>query len=367
MSLSTFARMPLWIAEIFTTAKSFEANPVLGNRILNRLGLHVGRVVLAHAMTYWRRLWVSRRLSSDLRRQFREAGYIAVGKLSASRGLRSCAAGSREFRRRAATLHPGRYLHATRPDRRDRHLQHARMPPKMIETPTFLGLMMYGGSAFKRPVFFVHCIKNGVVTGGSDPQKDFHADTFHPTMKAWLFLDDVDDVNGPFNYVPGSHRLSWARLKWEYQNSIEGSRLGNTYARRGSLRISEAQLRSNGFGPPKAFKVPANTLVMADTFGFHRRGEAQSNSSRMAIYAYSRSNPFNPFPGAFSRWRSRIEERMTRYFHHRADQEAAKRGVQSSWHLVPNTMLHENETYERPSSEPPVVVETVQRTSSNPA
>lgn len=366
MSLSTFARMPLWIAEIFTTAKSFEANPVLGNRILNRLGLHVGRVVLAHAMTFWRRLWVSRRLSSDLRRQFREAGYIAVANYLPPEDF--------DRVRQEAVNFDGELRRCIQGDTFT--LQGlidetaiSSMPAcrKMIETQTFLGLMMYGGSAFKRPVFFVHCIKNGVVTGGSDPQKDFHADTFHPTMKAWLFLDDVDDVNGPFNYVSGSHRLSWARLKWEYQNSIEGSRLGNTYARRGSLRISEAQLRSNGFGPPKAFKVPANTLVMADTFGFHRRGEARSNSSRMAIYAYSRSNPFNPFPGAFSRWRSRIEERMTRYFHHRADQEAAKRGVQSSWHLVPNTMLHENATYERPSSEPPVVVETVQRTSSNPA
>lgn len=31
-----------------------------------------------------------------------------------------------------------------------------------------------------------------------DPQNDLHMDTFHPTVKAWLWLDDVDEDMGPF-------------------------------------------------------------------------------------------------------------------------------------------------------------------------
>ena len=45
-----------------------------------------------------------------------------------------------------------------------------------------------------------------------DPQTDLHIDTFHPTVKAFYFLTDVADDEGPFVYVPGSHRLTDARF-----------------------------------------------------------------------------------------------------------------------------------------------------------
>lgn len=51
-------------------------------------------------------------------------------------------------------------------------------------------------------------------------QKTLHSGTFHPTMKAWLFLGDEIDENGSFTYVSGSHQLSWKRLKWEYKKVL---------------------------------------------------------------------------------------------------------------------------------------------------
>ena len=44
---------------------------------------------------------------------------------------------------------------------------------------------------------------SGAVDGLSDPQTDLHTDTFHPTVKAWLFLTDVAPETMPFVYVPG--------------------------------------------------------------------------------------------------------------------------------------------------------------------
>ena len=35
-------RFPVWFGELFTGAKSFKANPLIGNDHLNRYGLHVG-------------------------------------------------------------------------------------------------------------------------------------------------------------------------------------------------------------------------------------------------------------------------------------------------------------------------------------
>lgn len=43
-------RLPLWLGELVTGSKSFEANPLIGSRRLNRCGLHVARVTLAHGI-----------------------------------------------------------------------------------------------------------------------------------------------------------------------------------------------------------------------------------------------------------------------------------------------------------------------------
>ena len=52
-----------------------------------------------------------------------------------------------------------------------------------------------------------------------------------------------------------------------------------------------------GFPPPQAFAVPANTLVVADTVGFHARGLSVRPSVRVEIWTYGRRNPFLPWTG----------------------------------------------------------------------
>ncbi|MNP39733.1 Phytanoyl-CoA dioxygenase (PhyH) [compost metagenome] len=131
-----------------------------------------------------------------------------------------------------------------------------------------------------------------------DPQTRLHADTFHPTAKAWLFLDDVEEDQGPFSYVPGSHRLTPERLAWEYRQSLDAARSPEQMHREGSLRIDEPQLAALGLPPPRRFAVPANTLVVADTSGFHARCASHKASHRVEIYASLRRNPFLPWRGA---------------------------------------------------------------------
>jgi hypothetical protein len=45
------------------------------------------------------------------------------------------------------------------------------------------------------------------------------------------------------------------------------------------------------------FAVPANTLVVADTFGFHARGHSSQPSIRAELWAYRRRTPFLPWTG----------------------------------------------------------------------
>ncbi len=38
---------PVWVIQLFTTAKSFKRNPIIGSRLLNRLGLHLVRIIVS--------------------------------------------------------------------------------------------------------------------------------------------------------------------------------------------------------------------------------------------------------------------------------------------------------------------------------
>lgn len=342
MRLTDIAKYPFWTFELFTTAKSFSANPIIGSRVLNRLGLHVARIRLAHLMTTWRRLFMRWMLPADLRRQFDVQGYVAIENFLPAEEFAKLREEVLSFDGDLRRMVQGdTYTFQGLLD--DETVSRMPVCQKLFDEKRFRRIMMYGGGTCKLPMLFAHCVVNGIVSGQGDPQKDFHSDTFHPTMKAWLFLDDVDETIGPFNYVPGSQRATSKRLTWDYENSVAGRELDNVYAKRGSLRISPDDLKARGFADPVAMKVPANTLVMADTHGFHRRGDAAAGSSRLAIYAYSRSNPFHPLAWfAPVGWRSRVEQYFTKRGLADADETAERKEVRASWHQVAASELRAN-------------------------
>jgi hypothetical protein len=71
--------------------------------------------------------------------------------------------------------------------------------------------------------------------------------------------------------------------------------------RQGSFRVDRDELPALGLPEPRIFAVPANTLVVADTFGFHARGPSTGRSLRVEIWAYGRRSPFVPW-AAFDPW-----------------------------------------------------------------
>ena len=112
-----------------------------------------------------------------------------------------------------------------------------------------------------------------------------HADVHYPSIKAWFFLADIDETNGAFVYAKGTHKLSRARLAYEYEASVrvakakrkEGFRKTVPY---GLLRLpTEKQMRAMGI-EESVISGPANTLVLASTMGFHRRGEFEEGKRR---------------------------------------------------------------------------------------
>lgn len=296
MKQKTFLlQYPIWFLEIFTEAKSFEANPIIGSQILNQLGLHVFRLVLAHSLTGIRRFILGWFVPLKYRRAFRQSGYIIIENVLADEHF------GRLQEEGFGTWPEVRYFEQgdTRTEfvYLDSNRQKSLPACKELSCNSSLKrLMSFVAACGLTPwMDFLKVVnQSGSIEG--DPQKYFHSDTFHPTMKAWLFLEDVPPEKGPFEYIDGSNRLNWSRVKWEYQQSLGVRDEGVTYARRGSLRVDEETAAHMGYGPVKSFTIKKNTLVIADTFGFHRRGEAAPNTTRLSIAFSNRINPFLPLP-----------------------------------------------------------------------
>jgi hypothetical protein len=117
-----------------------------------------------------------------------------------------------------------------------------------------------------------------------DGQSDLHVDTFFSTHKFWLYLDDVSAENAAFVYVPGSHLLDRVRLRHEY--------LESTASNVKSRRVSDDEVRGRGL-ERRVVACPRNTLVVANTCGYHCRSVGQAGASRRALHHQFR---FNPFP-----------------------------------------------------------------------
>lgn len=294
-------KLPLSLVALASTAKSFRDNSLIGSRWLNRCGLHVVRVALAHGVMRWRRLWFAPWLAGEERRRFARDGFIVVPDF-----LPAADFAALQVELRACAVASSSELQGDTRTRRvllDRAVQRA-MPAcrEVLRSRRYRRLCRYVAGRARIPSQWLQRIDSGVAPGERDPQRDLHSDTFHPTMKSWLFLDDVDERNGPFTYVPGSQRLTFRRLVWEYRQSLHAARLPLIYSARGSLRIAEDELHALGLPPPVAVKCRSNTLVVADTRGFHRRGDAEAGSTRSEIWSMSRTNPFNPLPGLPLPW-----------------------------------------------------------------
>ncbi len=94
-------------------------------------------------------------------------------------------------------------------------------------------------------------------------------------LKAFLYLVDVDEGTGPFEYVPGSAPGGRYADAWPWRP------LGENYPPDGELerRIPEGGIRT--------FTAPRATMVFCNTSGFHRGGFATERPRVLATVTYS--------------------------------------------------------------------------------
>lgn len=133
---------------------------------------------------------------------------------------------------------------------------------------------------------FVQRVHN--IPGDKDTQKIMHMDTYFDATKFWYFPKEVRLENGPVSFSPYSNQISIERLNWMqdsymkfYNKEIEPER-GYGHAQ-GSLRAFSQEIDDMNLNI-KFIEVPENTLVIANVFGFHGRGEATIESIRESIH-----------------------------------------------------------------------------------
>jgi hypothetical protein len=298
--VANFLKLPVHFLQLFSGAKSFEKNAILGNGFLNRKGLHVCRVALAQRLAAMRRRKLAKPIPDEQQAAFERDGFVRIDNFLDEDHF-------------AAVLDE---VHNTPFDRVDMHqgstitrrsaideadlktrpgLRRAKNDKRMRD------LVRYVASCHGQPLITLQTVlalPGKRKAGAADPQTQVHSDTFHPTAKAWLFLKDVGENDGPFSYVAGSHRMTDQRYEWEKEISTSLDKVKNKYARRGSLRVAVEQLARLGYPQPTRMTVKANTLVVADTHGFHARCASDKPTTRVEIYCSLRRNPFLPFVGS---------------------------------------------------------------------
>src|SRR5438270_7942491 len=243
-------RVPLWTAQLVTGTKSFARNPVIGSRWLNEHGLHTSRVELAHRLAASRRRRLARLIDAEDRERLDRDGFIVKRDFLPPALFAELAAQIRALRTPAREMVEG--------DTVTRHIPLdpaglARVPAarRLLELPEYRNLIGYAGSSAAVPMVYIQTVLSRAVDGPADPQRDLHTDTFHPTVKAWLFLTDVTPEAMPFVYVPGSHRLTPQRLEWERRMSIRASERAGQPETQLVRAIPRDELSEVGLPPPE--------------------------------------------------------------------------------------------------------------------
>lgn len=113
----------------------------------------------------------------------------------------------------------------------------------------------------------------------------YHVDAFQKEFKAFLYLDDVAEGNGPFTYLRGTHngmgmRRFLKQLRWDGT----GSPTGFAPEELGNLLDTEVQICG-----------PAGTMILADVRGFHR-GSPQLHDDRSVLVNYMFGHAGDRFP-----------------------------------------------------------------------
>jgi hypothetical protein len=102
-----------------------------------------------------------------------------------------------------------------------------------------------------------------------------------------VYLTDVGEENGPYEYVPRD-RVSWLKA-WRIQSRVLARR------KEGQLGIDDAEMAT--FVPRSEWKscpCPAGTVVFSDTRAVFHHGKSRQKSRSAIFFVYTAADPLHP-------------------------------------------------------------------------
>lgn len=330
--IRTIVLWPFSLISVLTKAKDFSRNPVIGSKTLNRWGLHRWRLKTAGQIGRWRSGWLKGGIAREQIDAFEKNGFVAVPDFLSSDEVASVRDELLDFNGEARRMVQGDcwteriLLTASR-------LKQFPTVKKLVKRRDFKRLLAFTATKWHVPLFYIQRIHH-LEDQPEDPQKTMHSDTFHPTMKAWLFLEDIQPDMGPFTYVPGSHKFSEKRAAYETEIALSHETLSEHRSGRGSIRANEDALQRMGMNPRQGLCFKAGTLVLANTNGYHGRGQATPGATRLEIFTYSRVSPFIPLPFGLPDPFWLMAEGLDAW-HRYSERRAKRRGGYPTWRTIP--------------------------------
>ena len=271
---------------------------VVGGALANRLGLQAGRALKERAVRRLRSLEVAPDLKGPLE-ALEQTGLLVIENYLPIEDFQEL---ERELER-LERLPPERFrIVDYGKNFRSQDLIVSKYPDefpafsRILRDDLFLNRLACA-SARRRPSFKSHVMVQWLSKPEPDqPHEDYdynsylHVDRHYQFMKAFLYLRDVPADCAPYTFVPGSHRFSWERLRFEYLLGVRQSAARNVTARLGTLAQKERdaamsqlaeELCTRGNLKRVAVSGKKNTLIISDNAGLHCRGEMRGRLPRV--------------------------------------------------------------------------------------
>ncbi len=125
-------------------------------------------------------------------------------------------------------------------------------------------------------VAILHSKSRKEISLQEDGQDIPHADVFYPSFKAFFYLSDVDDDNGPLTYYKGSHACGPSRVLQEYGDSIRYFNGAKHNVKPMSLL---RYVERRGF-QKSLLSGAKGTGILFNVQGVHRRGDFRKDKDR---------------------------------------------------------------------------------------
>jgi hypothetical protein len=116
----------------------------------------------------------------------------------------------------------------------------------------------------------------------TDKADNLHFDVSYPTIKCFLYLNDVDRTNAVFSYARKSHVMTLKRLVMEYRMSVKFWEWDAETRARVTPEVGQAFLDDAGLSV-EPIEGKANTLIIVNTMGLHRRGTYATSKPRELV------------------------------------------------------------------------------------